>query len=155
MGLWELHWTQQATITLLMLAFSSSYFLCFQMEMIPEPDPDDEGTKISVSWRTCHVSLVVAQCFSNMCRHDASWQHFIPSKHNSSWFPRIVHLQPEKRANQWNQWQCIITVRVVPFRGSCLRNRSAPFLLSVSVCILCSVHHAVFLQMTSLESSDR
>lgn len=131
-------------LTLLMLSFS--YFLCSQMEMIPEPDPDDEGTKISVSWRTHHVSLVVAPCFSNAYHCDPSWQRFIQSKHNSCWFPWIIHLHPEKGANQGNRWQCIITVTVVPFLRSCPSYRSAPFFLA---CILWPVHHTTFLWTTT------
>lgn len=113
-------WKWQVSI---LCSCSLSLSLHFQMEMIQEPDPDDEGTKISVSTRTHHVG----HCFSAMCRRDQSWQCFIPNKHNSSWFSRIIHLQPEKGANQWNQWQCIITVKVVPSLRSCSTNYSAPF----------------------------
>lgn len=93
---------------------------CFfpsQMEMISEPDPDDEGTKISVSWKL------------------ASWSnlHSYPAEYNSSWFPWITHFQWEKGDNQWNQWQCIISVKVVPFL---LQKGCAPF-LSPFCCSVC------------------
>lgn len=118
-----------------MLPFSFCCFLCSQMEMIPEPDPDDEGTKISVSWRTHPVSLVVARCLSSTWRRDPVWQRFPPRKHNSSWFPWIIHLQPEKGTNQWNPWQCIISVKVVPFL---LHKAFHPLFPCHSACAFCA-----------------
>lgn len=69
------------------------------MEIISEPDPDDEGTKISVSWKLA----------------SRSHSHSFPAEHNSSWFSWITHVQWEKGGNQGNQWQCIISAKVVPF----------------------------------------
>lgn len=67
--------------------------------MISEPDPDDDGTKISVSWKLPSRSHL----------------HSFPAEHNSSWFSWITHVQREKGANQGNRWRCIISLKVVPF----------------------------------------
>lgn len=79
--------------------FLSDTFFCSQTEMISEPDPEDEGTKISVSWKMASRSHLLS----------------FPAEHNSSWFSWIRHVRWEKGDNQQNQWQCVISVKVVPF----------------------------------------
>lgn len=84
--------------------------------MISEPDPDDEGTKISVSWKL--ASRFHARSFA--------------AEHNSSWFSWITHAQWEKGGNQGNQWQCVISVKVVPFL---LQKGCSPFIPFLLLCV--------------------
>lgn len=56
--------------------------------------------------------------FPMRCHCKPSWQRSTLNQHNSSWFPWIIHLPQENGANQRNQWQRVITVRVVPFLRS-------------------------------------